>query len=91
MSDTTATPDTADRYSFEHNGETLTFEKSFSTVRSPKWLRANRRRDEVDLIFTILEELGGDDVIEAVDTMTTEEFNAAFGKRLMKELGAAFQ
>lgn len=77
-------------YIFEHNGETYEFESSLDVVRTPKWLRANRRRDELDLTFTILEEIGGDDVIEVVDTMSTEEFQA-FGKLLMKELNAAFR
>lgn len=85
MSDTTA-----DLYTFDHNGVTYTFEKELAVVRSPKWLRANRRRDELDLTFTIIEEIGGDDVVEAVDTMTSDEFKA-FGKALMKELSAAFQ
>lgn len=86
MSDTK----TADLFSFDHNGETHTFEKSLSVVRSPKWLRANRRRDELDLTFTILEEVAGEDVVEVIDEMTPEEFQA-FGKKLMRELSAAFQ
>ncbi|WP_036959133.1 hypothetical protein [Promicromonospora kroppenstedtii] len=87
MSDTTKT---ADLFSFDHNGETYTFEKSLSVVRSPKWLRANRRRDGLDLTFTILEEVAGADVVEVIDEMTSEEFQA-FGKKLMRELSAAFQ
>jgi hypothetical protein len=86
MSDTK----TADLYSFDHNGETHTFEKSLSVVRSPKWLRANRRRDELDLVFTILEEVAGEDVVEVIDEMDPEEFQA-FNKKLLKELSAAFQ
>jgi hypothetical protein len=85
MSDTTK-----DLYTFEHGGKKHTFEKPLSVVATPKWLRANRRRDELDLTFTILEEVGGDDVIEVIDEMTPEEFKA-FGKKLMKELSAAFQ
>lgn len=84
------TDKTPELYSFEHAGKTHTFEKPLSVVATPKWLRANRRRDELDLTFTILEEVGGDDVIEVIDEMTPEEFKA-FGKKLMKELSAAFQ
>lgn len=80
----------SDFFSFDHNGETHTFEKPFSTVRSPRWLRANRRRDELDLAFTILEEIAGDAVLDVIDSMTEEEFKA-FAKRLNKEMGASFQ
>lgn len=71
-------------FKFEHNGKEYEFEKDFSVARSPKWLRANRRRDEVDLVFTILEDIGGDEVCEAVDAMTEDEFQA-FVKNVMKE------
>ncbi|MDQ0793557.1 hypothetical protein [Streptomyces sp. B1I3] len=71
-------------FKFEHNGETYEFEKDFSVARSPRWLRANRRRDGMDLVFTLLEEIGGEDVAEAVDTMTEKEFED-FSKKVMKE------
>lgn len=71
-------------FSFTHKGEDIEFEKPFSEVRSPKWLRANRRRDEVDLIFTIIEDIGGEDVCDAVDEMTEDEFQE-FVKAVMKE------
>jgi hypothetical protein len=87
MTDKTAS---SENYSFEHNGETYTFEQSLDVVRSPKWLRANRRRDELDLAFTVIEEIGGVDVVEVIDGMTTEEFKV-FTKDLMKELNATFR
>lgn len=71
-------------FSFTHNEKTYEFEKDFSVVRSPRWLRANRRRDEIDLVFTIIEDLGGDDVCDAVDQMNEEEFQD-FVKKVMKE------
>lgn len=74
-------------FKFEHKGEEIEFEKDFSVARSPRWLRANRRRDEVDLVFTIIEDLGGDAVCDAVDEMTEEEFQA-FVKKVMKEFSA---
>lgn len=61
-------------YSFEFNGKTYTFEKPFEAIATPKWLRANRRRDELDLAFTMIEEIAGDSVLEAIDEMTQEEF-----------------
>lgn len=80
----------ADLFSFEHNGETYTFEQSFDVVRSPRWLRANRRRDELDLAFTIIEELAGDDALEAIDDMSESEFEA-LSKKLNKELSKTFR
>lgn len=88
MTDTENT--TPELFSFEHAGETVTFEKPLSVVRSPKWTRANRRRTETDLIFTIVEELGGDAVTDAIDEMTNDEFEA-FTKKLLREMSAAFQ
>lgn len=80
----------ADLFSFEHGGETYTFEQPFDVVRSPRWLRANRRRDELDLAFTILEEIAGDDALEAIDTMNEDEF-AELSKKLNKELSKTFR
>lgn len=79
-----------DFYTFEHDGQTYTFEQPFAVVRSPRWLRANRRRDELDLAFTILEEIGGDDVVEVIDNMTEDEF-ATFANDLNKAMGASFR
>lgn len=80
----------ADLFSFEHDGETYTFEQPFDVVRSPRWLRANRRRDELDLAFTILEEIAGDDALEAIDSMSEDEF-AELSKKLNKELSKTFR
>lgn len=77
-------------FTFDHDGETYTFERPFSVVRSPRWLRANRRRDELDLAFTILEEIAGDDALAAIDAMTEDEFKDLV-VRLMAELNATFQ
>jgi hypothetical protein len=77
-------------FTFEHDGKTYEFEKGFEVVRSPRWLRANRRRDELDLAFTILEEIAGDEALEAIDAMTEDEF-VALAKRLNKEMSSSFQ
>lgn len=77
-------------YTFTHNGKSYTFEKPVSEVATPKWLRANRRRSEVDQTFTALEEIAGDEVLEVIDSMTRDEF-VAFSKKFEKELSAAFQ
>lgn len=75
-------------FKFEHNGKEYEFEKDFSVVRSPKWLRANRRRDELDLAFTIIEEVAGDEALEAIDDMDENEF-MELAKKMNKEMGAA--
>lgn len=62
-------------YSFEHDGKTYTFAKPISVCRAPGWVRANRRRDTIDLLWTILEEIAGDEAMAAIDTMTEDEFN----------------
>ena len=77
-------------FSFEHKGETYTFEHSLAAVRRPGWLRKNRRRDEIDLAFTILEEVAGDEVLDVVDDMDEDEF-AALMQQLDKALNASFQ
>jgi hypothetical protein len=77
------------RFTFTHKGESYTLPKPFETVQNPKYLRANRRRDELDLTFTMIEDLCGDTdegekILDVIDTMTREEFNA-----LSKRLGRA--
>lgn len=79
-----------DFYTFEHDGQTYTFERPFAVVRSPRWLRANRRRDELDLAFTILEEIAGDAVLDVIDSMSEEDF-ASFAKGVNAAMGASFQ
>lgn len=81
---------TNDHFTFDHAGKTYTFEKPFSVVRSPRWLRANRRRDELDLAFTIIEAVAGDEALEAIDSMTEEEFKV-LAERLNEAMGASFQ
>lgn len=75
-------------FTFEHNGETIEFEHDLAEVRSPRWLRANRRRDELDLIFTIVEDFGGPAVEAAVDDMNEDEFSR-FSRALNAALGAS--
>lgn len=77
-------------FSFEHDGETYTFERSLDIVRNPRWLRANRRRDEVDMAFTILEEVAGDEALEAIDSMDPVQF-ANLAQRMQKEISRSFR
>lgn len=84
---TSATTDSP--FTFQHDGKTYKFEGDFSTVRRPKWLRANRRRDPLDLAFTMIEELAGDEALAAIDEMDEKEFEA-LSKRLNEAMSAGF-
>ena len=66
-----------DRFSFSHGGKTHTA-RPYLEVLTPKWLRANRRRDEVDFAFTLLEALfeGDKAAMAALDSMDWTAFNA---------------
>lgn len=79
-----------EHFSFEHNGETYHFEQGFEVVRSPRWLRANRRRDELDLAFTIIETIAGEAALEAIDDMSEDEF-VSLAKRLNESMTASFR
>lgn len=79
---------TDSNFTFEHRGATITFERSLDEIRSPKFLRQNRRRDELDLTFTIVEDFGGVDVVAAVDDMDEDEFKA-FAADLDAAIGAS--
>jgi hypothetical protein len=75
-------------FSFTHKGKTYTFEKPFDVVRNPGFQRAHRRRDPLDLTFTMIEELAGDDqeILDVIDSMTPTEFenlSNRMGKALM--------
>lgn len=76
-------------FSFVHKGKTYTFEKSLDVVRSPGWLRKNRHRDEMDLTFTILETVAGDDALAAIDDMDFAEFTK-LAERLGKDFNDPF-
>lgn len=69
-----------DRYTFTHSGESFTA-RPYLEVLTPKWLRANRRRDEMDFAFTLLEALYEDNpkALDALDSMGWTKFNATAG------------
>lgn len=71
-------------FTFKHDGKTYTFEKSLDLVKRPGWIRKNRRRDELDLAFTILEEVAGEEALEVIDEMDEASFKA-----LMEKINAA--
>jgi hypothetical protein len=83
---------TGEYFSFVHDGTEFTFPKPFAEVQNPKYLRANRRRDDLDMTFTIIETLADDDtnILEAIDAMGLKEFNK-LSTRLNKALSNAVE
>lgn len=82
-----------DEFTFEHDGVTYT-SRALRDVLSPGFIRQNRRREDMDFYFTLLEELfDGDTVaLAALDAMSWREFNAVSEQleALMRDgLGAA--
>lgn len=78
------------KFSFTHKGKTYTFPKPMSDVRAPAFQRANRRRDQIDLVYTVIEHLADDDqsILDAIDSMTEAEFQA-LNLRMGKALQSA--
>lgn len=76
-------------FTFTHKGETYTLPKPVATVRAPKFMRANRRRSDLDLTWTIIEALADDDddIMDVFDDMDEKEFERV-SKRLGKLIGS---
>lgn len=65
---------TEDAFSFTHDGETYTLKPTYD-VLTPGWFRANRRRDDMDAFFTIMESLADEETLEkTVDAMSKKQF-----------------
>ena len=64
---------TSDVFSFEHDGATYEFAPVYD-VLTPGFLRANRRRDETDQMFTMFEALADEDTLAVIDVMSRDEF-----------------
>lgn len=85
-----AKANTSGLFTFVHNGETYTLPNPVSIVRAPKFMRANRRRSDLDLTWTIIEALAGgpdEDLMEVFDEMSEKEFGE-ISKRLGKLIGS---
>lgn len=67
-------------FTFEHRGETYTFEGSLKTLSKPGFIRRNRHKDEMDILFTLLEEIAGDEALEVIDDMEQDEFEKFAGE-----------
>lgn len=67
-------------FSFEHDGQTHTFQPTYD-ILTPGFLRENRRRDEIDAFFTMVEALvpegqEGRDMLDLIDNMSRQEFRS---------------
>lgn len=62
-------------FEFEHNGETFTLPPS-SSIKAGM-LRRFRKLSDLDLAFSILEEIADADALAALDDMEIAEFNQA--------------
>ena len=73
-------------FNFTHKGKTFQ-SKPFVDVISPGWLRSNRRRDETDFMFTLLEALfkGQPKALGALDDMDWKTFNAT-AKEMLSDM-----
>jgi len=60
-------------FSFEHDGETYTFERATDEVLTPGFVRKNRDTDMADLAYLLIESVAGEDVLEVLDNMTFKE------------------
>lgn len=71
-------------FSFEHEEQTYTLQPTYD-VLTPGFLRANRRRDDLDAFFTMIEALvpegkEGREVLDVIDNMTRAEFTKLMEK-----------
>ncbi len=63
-----------DAFSFEFDGETYTLKPTYD-VLTPGWFRANRRRDDMDAFFTIMESLSDEETLaKTLDKMDKKRF-----------------
>lgn len=79
-------------FSFEYDGETYAFEGSLSILTKPGFVRKNRHKDEMDILFTLLEEIAGDEALAVIDDMETKEFETfatQFNKAIEEYQGAS--
>ncbi|MGN6589505.1 MAG: hypothetical protein ACTHKE_04360 [Sphingomicrobium sp.] len=73
-------------FSFEHKGETYTFKNTIEHI-TPGFLRKNRKLNDLDAFFTILETLADEEQLEVIDSLTHEEFGQ-LNRDFYEHLGA---
>jgi hypothetical protein len=70
-------------FTFDRDGQTFTLPDTFKAGM----LRRFRRLDELDMAFSILEEVCDEDTLAALDDMPVQEFNDLM-ERWQKTIGA---
>lgn len=72
------------------DGETWHESVALTEVFTPRWARLNRRRDNLDAIYTAVEDsyAGNDDALDAWDSLTFEE-QARLGDDLFQAMGTS--
>lgn len=78
--------DAEECFTFEYEGKSYTLKPTLDHL-TPRFMRANRRREDLDAFFTILEELADKDQLEVIDSMSSEEFGD-LSEAFYKHLGA---
>ena len=79
-------------FSFEHDGKTYTFTKSLVFATKPGFVRKNRKKNEADILFDLLEEVCDEETLEVIDDMDSAEFvklNLAVGEHIEGITGAS--
>lgn len=85
---------TKDAFEFAHDGVTYESVKGVSEVITPGFIRRNRRRDEMDFYFTMLEHLfdGAPEALDALDSMQWSDLKTvteALEAHMQLSLGAS--
>lgn len=78
--------DAEECFTFEHEGKSYTLKPTLESL-TPGFMRKNRRREDLDAFFTILELLADEEQLEVIDSMTHEEFGE-LSKEFYAHLGA---
>ncbi len=60
-------------FTFAHDGQEYVFKPTYD-VLTPGFLRRNRRRDDVDQMFTMFEALADEDTLAVIDVLSRSEF-----------------
>lgn len=84
----TDTPQLDDHFSFEHNGETHTFEKPTSVVRKPGFLATRRSLPEFHMAFEFYEAIAGETALAVIYDMDLDDFNRVTAE-FMDHFGAS--
>ena len=78
-------------FSFEHNGETYTFDRATDEVLTPGFVRRNRDADMADLAYQLIESVAGSEALDVLDNMSFKEHGKvlkAYQDHILEVMGA---